>query len=101
MFGEASPEPPLDWAWVDEQLFRAGTYWTTARSAGHPHPRPVWGVWTDERLLLSIGSPVLLHQVTADPVVTVHLESGTDVVVVEGVCGEAVTGGDIERFLAA
>ena len=99
MFGAASEEPALDWAWVEDQLVSAGTYWTTVRSPGPPHPRPVWGVWTDARLLLSIGSPVLLRHIAADAEVTVHLESGTDVVIVEGRRGETVTGEDLGRFL--
>jgi hypothetical protein len=44
----------------------------------------VWGLWLDGRLLLSIGSPVLGRLVAADPAVTAHLDSATDVVVLEG-----------------
>ncbi len=54
------------------------------RGDGHPHPRPVWGLWRDGRLLLSVGSPTVAAQLRADPTVTVHLGSGTDVVLVEG-----------------
>ncbi len=84
MYGQPSEHPPLDWQWVQEQLASAGTYWVVPRSAGHPHPRPVWGVWLDDALQVSIGSPVIRTALAADPRVTVHLESGTDVVVVEG-----------------
>jgi hypothetical protein len=44
----------------------------------------VWGVWLDERLHLSLGSPPLRRELASDPAVTVHLDSGTDVVIVEG-----------------
>jgi hypothetical protein len=44
---------------------------------------------------------VLLRELAADPVVTVHLESGTDVVIVEGVRGDTVTDDALARFLAA
>ena len=84
MYGRASEVEPLEWAWVDDQLRRAMTYWVIARTDGHPHPRPVWGVWRDERLQLSIGTPTTLEALRDDPTVTVHLDSGTDVVVVEG-----------------
>jgi hypothetical protein len=35
-------------------------------------------------LHLSIGSPTLLRAIREEPAVTVHLDSGTDVVIVEG-----------------
>jgi hypothetical protein len=80
-----SDQPPLDWSWVESQLVAAGTYWVVAPSNGHPHPRPVWGIWTGDALVLSIGSPALVASLEADPRCTVHLDSGTDVVVVEGI----------------
>jgi hypothetical protein len=85
MYGEPSDVDELDWSWVDAELASAGTYWITASGAGHPHPRPVWGIWADERLDLSIGSPVIARLLGDRPEVAVHLDSGTDVVVVEGV----------------
>ena len=84
MYGVASEVDELEWPWVLAELAAAGTYWVVARSPRHPHPRPVWGVWFGEALHVSIGSPVLARQLATDPAVTVHLDSGTDVVVVEG-----------------
>jgi hypothetical protein len=84
MYGQPSEHPQLDWDWVREQLESAGLYWVVARTEGHPHPRPVWGLWLQDMLHLSIGSPVIRQALDADPRVTVHLESATDVVVVEG-----------------
>jgi hypothetical protein len=84
MFGAPSDAGGLDWAWVDAQLRSAGTYWITATGGEHPHPRPVWGVWSGDLLHLSIGSPVVARLVARDPNVTVHLDSSADVVVVEG-----------------
>jgi hypothetical protein len=55
-----------------------------ARAPGHPHPRPVWGISHRQLLYLIVGSPTLLRAVVQDPAVTVHLDSGTDVVLVEG-----------------
>lgn len=87
MYGEPSAVPSLPWSWVDDQLTAAGTYWSVARSHSHPHPRPVWGIWVDQLLHLSIGSPVLSPQLDAAPEVAVHLDSGVDVVIVEGRVG--------------
>jgi len=84
MYGEASDVAPLDWTWVDAQLVAAGTYWVVASGGGHPHPRPVWGVWRDGSLHLSIGSPVVSRLLEKRSEVTVHLDSGVDVVIVEG-----------------
>lgn len=87
-YGQPSDHEALDWAWVDNQLRTSGTYWVVARSTVRPHPRPIWGIWHDSCLYVSIGSPALLAQLATDPVVTVHLESGNDVVIVEGrACG--------------
>jgi hypothetical protein len=93
MFGSTSEVEPLEWAWVRAHLESAGTYWVVARTSSHPHPRPVWGVWFDDALGLSLGSPVLRSELAADPTVTVHLDSGTDVVIVEGTA-EALTNAD-------
>lgn len=83
-YGHPADHGPLDWSWVESELLRSGTYWVVARNGGHPHPRPVWGTWHSDTLFLSIGSPFLLQAVAEDPLVTVHLESGSDVVIVEG-----------------
>ena len=84
MYGEPSTAAGLAWSWVDDQLTAAGTYWTIGRGDSHPHPRPVWGIWSGQQLHLSIGSPVISRMIAADPDVTVHLDSGVDVVIVEG-----------------
>ncbi len=84
MYGAPSNHQPLAWQWVEDRLKEPGTLWVTAVSDGYPHPRPVWGVWYQERLHLSIGTPSIRRQLTVDPRLTVHLESGTDVVIVEG-----------------
>jgi len=83
-YGQPSASPGLEWAWVDAQLTEAGTYWASIGSTDRPHPRPVWGIWVDEMLHLSIGSPKLVGAQTGS-LTAVHLDSGTDVVIVEGV----------------
>lgn len=84
LYGEVSDRPGVDWPWVEEQLRAAGTYWVVAPGGARPHPRPVWGVWLDDQLLVSVGSPVLQGLLPPGTGVAVHLDSGTDVVIVEG-----------------
>jgi hypothetical protein len=85
LYGESSDTPSPDWEWVDDQLSVAGTYWVVTPTSTHPHPRPVWGIWRGERFHLSVGSPTLARAMLPATRVTVHLDSGTDVVIVEGV----------------
>ena len=84
MYGEVSAHEPLTWSWVEGELEAAPTYWVVASTTAYPAARPVWGVWHDAVLHLSIGSPTIKRAIDGDPRVTVHLESGTDVVIVEG-----------------
>jgi hypothetical protein len=101
IYGSPTEVSPLDWPWVDEQLEGAGIYWVVANGSGAPHPRPLWGLWIDYRLHLSIGSPVINRQLAAHtaPTVTAHLESGTDVVILEGtVAGTTEDATLLERY---
>jgi hypothetical protein len=98
MYGATVEHAPLDWSWVDDQLATAATYWLVAGGDRRPHPRPVWGAWMQDRLHLSIGSPALQRLAAPGAPVAVHLDSGVDVVIVEGVVtGECRT----EEVLAA
>lgn len=83
-YGQPSDHDRLEWSWVERQLLSTGISWAVASSDGQPHPRPVWGVWQDAQLYLSIGTPSIRRALAVDPRVTVHLESGTDVVILEG-----------------
>jgi hypothetical protein len=101
IYGSPTELSPLDWGWVDGQLEAAGIYWVVAEAAGVPHPRPLWGLWVDHRLHLSIGSPVINRQLAArdGPALTAHLESGTDVVILEGtVAGTTDDPALLERY---
>lgn len=84
-YTQPSDKPPMAWESVERQLVESGLYWVSASTwERYPHPRPVWGVWLDERLYLSIGTPTLRRSVADGRRMTVHLESGLDVVIVEG-----------------
>ena len=85
MYKKIRSEEPLRWEWVSSRLNDALIYWlVSTRPDGAPHPRPVHGIWTGDRLLLSNGSWKHHDNYSANPRVNVHLESGTSVVIVEG-----------------
>lgn len=85
MYDTTAEAHGLEWSWVDDQLAGAGAYWTVTPGDSHPHPRPVWGVWSANTLYLSIGSPTLRAAAASNAPMTAHLGSVTDVVIVEGV----------------
>jgi hypothetical protein len=85
MFGGYVGSASLPWGWATERLSRARTYWiATTRPTGQPHSRPVWGVWLDTTFYFSTGS-LAAQNLTAQPSITVHLESGSEVLIIEGV----------------
>jgi hypothetical protein len=78
--------PYLDWESVAERLVAATEYWlATTRPDGRPHVVPRWGVWLDDRFWYD-GSPLTLHarNLETSPWCALHLESGTEVTIVEG-----------------
>lgn len=74
------------WADAVERLVTSRTYWIcTTRRDGRPHVSPVWGVWLDDALWFSTSrASVKARNLARDPRVAVHLESGDDVVILEG-----------------
>jgi hypothetical protein len=97
MYGGVSEHEPLPWSWVEGELETAPTYWVVVATTGYPAARPVWGVWQHAVLHLSIGSPTIQRVLDAESRVTVHLESGTDVVIVEGTATTGPTTREIVR----
>lgn len=76
----------LAWSDVEARLVAATSYWlASTRPDGRPHVVPRWGVWLDGRFWYD-GSPDTLHakNVRANPACALHLESGTEAVIVEG-----------------
>ena len=85
MFGGYIGSAKLPWTWATERLTRARNYWiATTRPDGKPHSRPVWGVWLDNAFYFSTGS-LAAPNLASRPAITVHLESGSEVVIIEGV----------------
>lgn len=76
----------LPWASVEQRLVASRHYWlATVRPSGAPHVVPRWGVWVDGAFWYD-GDPVTRHarNAEANPAVTLTLESGAEVVIVEG-----------------
>ena len=83
-----SPKPKgmLEWKWAEEKLIKSRNYWIcTTRPNGNPHSAPVWGVWMDGALYFSsAGTSAKVINLKKNPMVSMHLESGDEVVIVEG-----------------
>jgi hypothetical protein len=76
----------LAWEDVEQRLVASRHYWlASVRPDGTPHSVPRWGVWVGGRFYYD-GAPTTRHvrNVEANPACTLTLESGTEVVIVEG-----------------
>lgn len=83
----------LDWAHAEQRLEQARDYWlATTCPDGHPHVTPLWGVWVDGALYFD-GHPRArwARNIAANPAVCVHLESGDDVVILDGLAEDITT----------
>lgn len=87
---DPSQEGLLPWSWVSEQMARSRNYWiSSTRPDGRPHVAPVWGVWLDDVLYFSTDrSSRKSRNLAVNPRVVVHLESGDEVVILEGIVDE-------------
>jgi PPOX class probable F420-dependent enzyme len=83
---DASGAELLPWSWAEEQLTQARNYWVcTTRADGRPHAVPVWGVWADDAVWFGTSPDSAKgRNMARDPRVVVHLESGDEVVILEG-----------------
>ncbi len=82
----SEPDGLLPWSFASQQLAAARNYWvSTTRPDGRPHATPVWGVWLNETLYFGAeAGSVKVRNLAANPALLVHLESGDDVVILEG-----------------
>jgi nitroimidazol reductase NimA-like FMN-containing flavoprotein (pyridoxamine 5'-phosphate oxidase superfamily) len=80
------PVSYVDWDWVVSQLTEAKNYWLcSVRPDGRPHVIPCWAVFVDGRIYYD-GSPETRHNqnIEANPNMSIHLENGTEAVMLEG-----------------
>jgi hypothetical protein len=76
----------LPWSWVEERLVAARNYWLATAGPSGPHAAPVWGLWRDT--VFAFGTDPSSRKgrnLARDPRVAMHLASGDEVVIVEGV----------------
>ncbi len=102
-FARASA-PLLAWPYVEARLSETRNYWlATVRPNGRPHVTPVWGVWVGAMFYFSgFPSAQWARNLAVNPEITVHLESGDEVVIVEGMAEDIVTDADVgARVVAA
>jgi len=77
----------LPWSWASARMAASRNYWIgSTRPDGRPHVAPVWGVWIDEALFFS-SDPASrkARNLALNPNIIVHLESGDEAVILEGV----------------
>ncbi len=81
-----SADGALAWADVEARLIASKYYWlASVRPDGRPHSVPRWGVWVEGRFYYD-GAPTTRHarNLERNPACTLTLESGAEVVIVEG-----------------
>src|SRR3972149_4391760 len=83
------PGERFPWSRAARLLESARNYWVcTTRPDGRPHAVPVWGIWLDGTFYFSTGRQSRkARNLAANPHVAVHLESGSEAVIVEGGAG--------------
>jgi hypothetical protein len=71
---------------AEERLEKARNYWIcTVRPDGRPHSIPVWGFWIDGAFYFGTArSSRKARNLVHNPALSVHLESGDDVIIFEG-----------------
>jgi len=76
----------LTWDWVAAQLTESKNYWLcSVRPDGRPHVIPRWAVFVDGKIYYD-GSPETQHNhnIEKNPSISVHLENGTEAIMLEG-----------------
>jgi len=86
ILGEDAGSGLLPWGRVSERLEGSRNYWVhSTRPDGRPHIKPVWGLWFEERFYFATSPKSVTGQnISVNPSLSVNLESGDDVVILEG-----------------
>jgi hypothetical protein len=81
----------LDWSWAVQRLEGAKIYWlATAAADATPHLIPIWGAWVDGRWYVEGGPTRWQRNLRANPKLAVTVQSGREIVIVEGTAHEIV-----------
>lgn len=90
----------MTWDWVQAQMEKSQNYWIcTVRPDGRPHAAPVWGVLMDN--LVYFGTDAASRKgrnIQANPNLIVHLESGIECVIIEGLAEKVSDAAVFERI---
>jgi general stress protein 26 len=93
----------MPWSDVEARLAEARAYWlATIGPHGRPQVRPVDGLYVDGRIYVG-GSPETrwVRNIAANPDVSINLDGGYDVVILEGVVEMQTPDHDLAERLAA
>jgi hypothetical protein len=83
----------LAWSHAERQLEQARNFWlATTCPDGRPHVTPLWGVWVDGAVYFD-GHPRTrwARNIAANPATSIHLESGDNVVILDGLSEDITT----------
>ncbi len=103
VFGLKPRKNYLPWSHAEERLARSRNYWIcTVRPNGRPHATPVWGFWLEGALYFGTArSSRKALNLAHNANLSVHLESGDDVVILEGAAAEVSEKEEFQRLDAA
>jgi general stress protein 26 len=89
-YGLKPREHYLPFTHAEKRLAESRNYWIcTTRPDGRPHSIPVWGFWIDGALYFGTGRlSRKARNLTHNPAISIHLDSGDDVVILEGIATE-------------
>jgi hypothetical protein len=89
-YGLKARKQYLPFSHAEERLTKSRNYWIcTARPDGRPHSIPVWGFWIDGAIYFGTGrASRKACNLAHNPAVSIHLDSGDDVVILEGTAAE-------------
>jgi Pyridoxamine 5'-phosphate oxidase len=92
----------LPWAKVEDWLRDSRNYWIcTTRADGRPHAKPVWGIWMGGMVVFSTApASVTGRNLRRDPRLAIHLESGDEVAILEGLA-ERLADDMFQRYVDA
>ena len=86
MYGLKARQKYLPFSHAETRLQKARNYWIcTTRPDARPHSIPVWGFWIDGAAYFGTArSSRKARNLAHNPAVSIHLESGDDVLILEG-----------------
>jgi hypothetical protein len=99
VFGETAKSELLPWSWAADKLAEAHNFWlVTVRPDGRPHARPHWCIWLADGLWFTTGSQAV-KSLRVNSQVSINLENGSEVLILEGTAEQVSTTADLERFV--